>query len=407
MLYATKLFDGSSLITISLLITSGLLIVFALMAIRLRGHFIGTLGDITNSIVGKFLTVDSGGGGAAGGIGGSGGSGGTGGSGSGGAGGALTGAITDANRMTRMATGGKAGLATVGLAGAAAALSGASGGEFFGRADTDAISSSEDSHSLVNDYGAVDNGTDGMNGESGIAGVDGTAGADANGVVSTTGDGQFFGEPGGSRETSSDKNLIATGAMTTHDMASAGMQARNERDVGKSMMKASSLAAARGSSENTSGANDVTNESTSMSNASSLNKSDTASVNKNDSGVRNVNAGDTGVNVSGQDGAIALGSVGVQSTNGNGMSERHVKSDVVGRQQTMNNTADSNVHSMDSGVQKTEGRVGNTRTSNESELANQDRSAIAKRKTLHTQESQATGVSAVSSSMQDRRAHAG
>ena len=273
-----KLFDGSGLMAISLLLTSVLLIGFTIMALRLRHHLTGTLSDIADSVVSKFV-LPSGGGASvsASSAGGAGGSGGSGGSGSGGGpgGGSLTGVVSGANSAVKSISGGKAGIATVAVAGLAGAS--AAGGEFFGRSSDEGSGSSSEQHDLVNDYD--------VSAEQGAS--QGEAAGMANSVMNSSG-GTNVNASDNSAEVSSrgfmgsrpaDDKTVATGSMVASGMAMTGMQERSERESGRNLMQATSL----------------------------------ASTSKSPIGGAEVPA-------SQQDGGVAVGTTGTQGTVGNGVS---------------------------------------------------------------------------------------
>ena len=81
MLYSTGLFSGKTGLIIIMLLSTVLILWFGFMALRLRSYIINTLGELSSSIVKKFVippdtsTVSSGGGTATGSIAGGGGSG--------------------------------------------------------------------------------------------------------------------------------------------------------------------------------------------------------------------------------------------------------------------------------------------------------------------------------------------
>ena len=273
-----KLFDGSGLMAISLLLTSVLLIGFTIMALRLRHHLTGTLSDIADSVVSKFV-LPSGGGASvsASSTGGAGGSGGSGGSGSGGGpgGGSLTGVVSGANSAVKSISGGKAGIATVAVAGLAGAS--AAGGEFFGRSSDEGSGSNSEQHDLVNDYD--------VSAEQGAS--QGEAAGMANSVMNSSG-GTNVNASDNSAEVSSrgfmgsrpaDDKTVATGSMVASGMAMTGMQERSERESGRNLMQATSL----------------------------------ASTSKSPIGGAEVPA-------SQQDGGVAVGTTGTQGTVGNGVS---------------------------------------------------------------------------------------
>lgn len=243
------LFDGANLMMISLLLTSGLLFLFMIMAIRLRSYFIGTISELSSSAIRKFTL--SGGGGGGGSSGGTttavasgssgGGSGSSGGSGGGSAGGSVTGAVAGVNSTIRSVSGGKANLGKVALAGLAGAGATSAVGEFVGRSGDESSSSLAEDHALINDYDVAGNQetTDVDQSESGS--VDKKVGYQGN-VVSSEDDLQ-------------------------------------EREKGRSLMEAASLASVSGRKDVSSG-EDVLDET---------------------------------------DGAVAFGSTGTQGQTGNGM----------------------------------------------------------------------------------------
>ena len=215
----TKLFDGSGLMAISLLLTSALLIGFTIMALRLRHHLTGTLSDIADSVVSKFVLPSGGGASVSA-------------SSAGGAG------VSGANSAVKSISGGKAGIATVAVAGLAGAS--AAGGEFFGRSSDDGSGSSSEQHDLVNDYD--------VSAEQGAS--QGEAAGMANSVMNSSG-GTNVNASDNSAEVSSrgfmgsrpaDDKTVATGSMVASGMAMTGMQERSERESGRNLMQATSLA---------------------------------------------------------------------------------------------------------------------------------------------------------------------
>lgn len=264
----TRLFDGSSLMTIVLLLTSALLILFAIMAIRLRGYLIGALNEISNSIIGKFFTVsDVGGGGgsqssstaspsssssgtntssaapAA-------------------AGAGVSGALSSADKAIKSATGGKAGVATVAAAGLAGMGAGSAVTGAVNRAsstDDASPSFSGDEHSLINTYDSVsDEGAAGASAASAFA-FDGTvsqdSGLDSTGTAKASGDAaggdsdsaSFVSTAGDSADVAPD---AATGTPPAEvggsgtDINADAKQDRMDKASGEDLIRAVSLASA-------------------------------------------------------------------------------------------------------------------------------------------------------------------
>lgn len=282
------LFDGANLMMISLLLTSGLLFLFMIMAIRLRSYFIGTVSELSNSAIRKFTL--SGGGGGGGSSGGTttavasgssgGGSGGNGGSGGGSAGGSVTGAVAGVNSTIRSVSGGKANLGKVALAGLAGAGATSAVGEFVGRSGDESSSSSAEDHALINDYD--------------VAGDQETTDVDQ------------------SESGSVDKKVGYQGNVVSSE------DDLQEREKGRSLMEAASLASVSGRKDVSSG-EDVLDET---------------------------------------DGAVAFGSTGTQGQTGNGMdavrgvsaqadvhSERGVHADVESAEPSVASVASRDVDS--------------------------------------------------------------
>ena len=63
MILSTNLFDGGTLVKISLLLTSGLLIFLAIWAVRLRSFFVKSMEDVSAKFINKITMVANGGGG--------------------------------------------------------------------------------------------------------------------------------------------------------------------------------------------------------------------------------------------------------------------------------------------------------------------------------------------------------